>query len=1217
MKISKKPQPTNETKSNFVDRDVQRYGFQKHLTAIKNSGVGDGLLLIYSGVGGIGKTLLFDQFKEMAGESKKNFVLHDFKSNTDMLAVLKALRKNLNDRYRMEFPLFDKGCIYLAQKNGEFVSNEQKKKILMDTAAFRWFKRNLFIALNGLVLKNCSDYVTFVDKLTDKVSDTIGESAAEDLKNFLLDAVDASAYLKSSTASFAECVQKIFSGSVEFFVLVKALKPVLNFLESRIQKADEKERANGNEFYGEILIELEDRNVEDDPAYIKELLPQLFAQDLSYWLNYTDTDLIVFLDTYEVLTGEELGRKKSVRLISENRDVPVDWWIGELLAAERVMWVIASRYEITEIGEVLLKDIDAVEKYTVDVLEKNWANEYLKRLKVNDENLRKGIIELTGGHPLYLAACSVTYHNIINAKKVPRMSDFGKNGDKIIERALGSFDDPTRFLLQKLCILGKWTDELASAAISDSNPNTYKRLTDLFAEEYEPDLDDDEFVIYNFNRTISAFMLPGLKQDVLFSPVFAGIRDGANEFFKKFFAENQQEYYELDGKPEIYFGMWSDIILRTTDKPEELMTLYRENLAPLEEYFDLSTQANCAEKFLTKIGDTETFPSAYFQHCLGATKFFQYRIEEALELERAAYSKVQRLPLDDETRPLKLVVTNCLADILRRLERWADEINLREEIVAECEIYYPDADDERTLDAKENLARALEYDGRIDEAIEIRRKIVETLDGRDDEIFILAAKNLAAALEKGNRYEDAISVRKIILDVCEDIQDDEKIIDALWRLAWAWDGISDQKAVEEKLACYQKIFRIHEKNDMAIQFDLFVAIKDALEMLDRQDEAAQIYKNSIDKLKRRLEACDEINEETFKLMASLSDMLGDLFNKDADYNESERWREKATEALNVIVEQICREPVKDYSAAISTLKGYSDFLNDQLHHEWQVMLWRKILALTEKNPAATDKEIFDAKKKLTNHLRNLIERRAKDEYFAEELRLFEEIETHYKKIFPQNFDEFSDIDLLHQGHLLSIHFDDLPAAVAKRMEILDFVEKHPKATAKHIFDAMGKIAETFNHAKKYSDEAEWHERKLDFCHEHFTEDAPEILSTLRNLSSVYKTLKDYDKAEHYQKILVDLTEKKHGAEHSDTLEEKERLARILHEAGKLDEEADLRKQIDEAPPLLEDLDSEFDEILAAMGELFETDSLEEASLKAQDSAERLTRWLNTVDKALK
>lgn len=1217
MKIPKKPSSTTEMESIFVDRDVQRYGFQKHLTAIKNSGIGDGLLLIYSGVGGIGKTLLFEQFKKMADESKKNFVLYDFKSNTDMLAVLKTLRKNLGDRYRMDFPLFDKGCIYLAQKNGEFVSSEQKKKILMDTAAFRWFKRNLFIALNGLVLKNCSDYVTFVDKLTDKISDTIGESAAEDLKNFLLDAVDASAYLKSSTVSFAECVQKIFSGSVEFFILVKAFKPILNILESRIQKADEKARANGNELYGELLIELEDRKIEDDPAHIKELLPQLFAQDISYWLNYTETDLIVFLDTYEVLTGEELGSKKSIRLISDNRDVPVDWWIGELLAAERVMWVIASRYEITKIGEVSLKDIDAVERYTVDVLEKNWANKYLERLKVKDENLRKGIVKLTGGHPLYLTACSVTYHNIIEAGKVPRMSDFGKNKDKIIERALGSFDEPTRFLLQKLCILGRWTDELAAAAIFELNPNTYKRLISLFAEKEDMSTNDDELVIYNFSRTISAFMLPGLKQDTLFAPVFAKMRDGANEFFKKFFAENQQEYYESDGKPEIYFGMWSDIILRTTDKPEELMTLYRENLVPFEKYFDLSTQANCAEKFLAKVGDTETLPSAYFQHCLGVTRFFQYRVKEALELERAAYSKLQRLPIDDETRPLKIFVTIWLANIFRRLERWTDEINLREEIISECESYYPDADDERTIDAKENLARALEFGDRIDEAIEIRWQLVELLDENDNEVFIPALKNLAAALEKGNRYEEAISVRKNLVKFYEGIQDDEQLIDALWRLAWAWDGISDQKAIEEKLACYQKIFRIHEKNDMAIQPDLFVAIKDALKKLDRKDEAAKICKNFIDDLKRRVEACNEINEETFKLTASLSDMLGSILNKEIKPDESERWREKATEALNVIVEQICREPVKDYSAAISTLKSYSEFLNGQCHHEWQVMLWRKILALTEKNPAANDNEIFDAKKNLTDHLRKLIERRAKDEYFAEELRLFAEIEAHYKKIFPQNFDEFSDIDLLHQGHLLSIHFNDLPAAVAKRMEILDFVEKHPKATAKHIFDAMRKIAETFNHAKKYSDEAEWRERALIFCREHFMDDAPEILLTLSDLSSVYKTLKDYDKAEHYQKILVDLTEKKHGAEHSETLVEKERLARILHEAGKFDEEATLREQIDEAPTLLEDLDREFDDIMAAMKELLEIDSTtEEASLKAQDATERLIRWFNPVDKTL-
>ncbi|MBR4382146.1 MAG: hypothetical protein IKP64_01160, partial [Selenomonadaceae bacterium] len=537
--------------------------------------------------------------------------------------------------------------------------------------------------------------------------------------------------------------------------------------------------------------------------------------------------------------------KKSVRLISENRDVPVDWWIGELLAAERVMWVIASRYEITEIGEVLLKDIDAVEKYTVDVLEKNWANEYLKRLKVNDENLRKGIIELTGGHPLYLAACSVTYHNIINAKKVPRMSDFGKNGDKIIERALGSFDESTLFLLQKLCILGSWTDELANFVISDFNPNTYKRLIDLFAEKTDPGTNYEEFVVYNFNRTIAAFLLPGLKQDVLFAPVFTKIRDGANDFFQKFFAENRREDYDDEIKAEVYFSMWSEIILRTTDVPEELMTLYSENLAPSEKFLDLSTQATCAEKFLNKVGDTETLPSAYFQHCLGVTRFFQDMSKEGLELEQAAYSKLQRLPLDDETRPLKIFVTIWLANIFRRLKRYTDEINLRKEIVAEGESYYPDADDERILDAKENLARALEYGDRIDEAIKIRRQIVELLDGHDDEIFISALKNLAAALETNNQYEETVSVRKKIADVCEKLHDDEQLIDALRQLSFTLDEISGDEALEEKLTCYQKILRLHETNGREVPADLITFIADVLNELDRKDEAAQTYKNFV------------------------------------------------------------------------------------------------------------------------------------------------------------------------------------------------------------------------------------------------------------------------------------------------------------------------------------------------------------------------------------
>ncbi|MBR1645886.1 MAG: tetratricopeptide repeat protein [Selenomonadaceae bacterium] len=1206
MKIKPKPQPITELTPVFVDREVQRYSFQKHLTAIKNSGIGDGALLIYSGVGGIGKTLLFNEFQKMAGALNKNFVLHDFKSNTDPVAVLKTLRKKLSDRYRMEFPLFDKGCIYLAQKNGEFVSDEQKKKILLDTAAFRWFKRNLFIALSGAVINDKDDYITFVDKFSDKISETIGESNSEDLKDFLLELVETSTHLKSSVSSVVEYLPKIFSGGVEALVLLKALKPVLHLIENRIQRADENYRANGNEEYGELLRELEECNAEDDPAYVKELLPKLFAQDLSFYLEEFNTDLIIFLDTYEVLTGEEFGKKKNVRLISENRDVPVDWWVGELLAASRVMWVIASRYEISEIGEIAIEDIDAVENYSVDVLEKNWANRYLEVLDIVEDDLRAGIVKLTGGHPLYLTMCAVTYQNIIDAKKVPRMSDFGKNRDKIIERALGSFDDASLFLLQNLCILGRWTDDLVTAAISEFNPNTYKRLTDLFAEAEVIDTDDDEINVYSFNRTVAAFLLPGLKQDALFVPVFAKIREGANDFFKKFFADNRQENYGDDYKAEIYFNMWSDIILRTTDAPEELMTRHRENLSTIEDRFDNTTVAEIAEKFFDKVGNNETVPSAYFQHCLGVTKLFQERVKDALELERAAYHKLKRLPINDETCALKIAVMNCLAAILNRLERRADEINLREKIIAECESYYSDADDERILDAKENLARALECGDRIDEAIEIRRQIVETVDGRDDENFILAAKNLAGTLERRYQFEDAVPVRKKIADVYKRNYDCENAINALWKVSFLWDKISAPNSLEEKLACYEEIFRLHETNEIAIPADLVTFISDTLEQLGRNDEAAQFYKNFVDDLKRRVESVTEPDEKTFKRMVSLADAM----KLTVQFDDEKIWRERATDALKFIAEKICREPVENYSDAVSTLKEYSDFLDGKFYYEGQIVLWRKILALTEKY-SVVEKNIVDAKINLTNHLRGLIQKESTDEYAAEEFRLFADVEAYYKKIFPKNFDDFSSTFLFNQILFVGIHLDDFPAAIAKRMEILDFVEKHPKATAKHIFDAMKKIAETFMYAEKYSDEAEWYERTLTFCREHFIEDAPEILSTLRDLSTHYTELEAYDKAEHYQKILVDVTEKKHGTDYFETLEEKERLARILHAEGKFDEESALREQIGDTNTLPEDDDFNVDELFEELESL----SGEELAkhLKEVESVVREVKTMETSD----
>ena len=99
-------------------------------------------MLIYSGVSGIGKTSLLVKFQDIIKFENKNlpiekqllFYYYTFQGEgngkTDMFRALKLLAENLNKNYKMDFPLFERGNIYLAEVEGNFVSDEQKKGCL-------------------------------------------------------------------------------------------------------------------------------------------------------------------------------------------------------------------------------------------------------------------------------------------------------------------------------------------------------------------------------------------------------------------------------------------------------------------------------------------------------------------------------------------------------------------------------------------------------------------------------------------------------------------------------------------------------------------------------------------------------------------------------------------------------------------------------------------------------------------------------------------------------------------------------------------------------------------------------------------------------------------------------------------------------------------------------------------------------------------------------
>lgn len=1120
--------PTTTRKNNlndiFVDREPQRHAFKRHLLEIQRTGINaDGMILIYSGVGGIGKTLLFNEFEKLAAAQGKQFVRYDFAgNNTNPITALKNLRQELVKKYQMEFPLFDKGLIYFAQKDG-FVSSEQIKNVLKSSSLFRSFKKKISSA------NTANDMAAGAAKIGDGVLNDDG--------------------------GIWDSLETLAQNALEVTPFVKFAKPVLNFIDEMIARNEEFSRKK-NDVYKQTAEELEARN-QNDSAYIEEFLPTLFARDLTFWLEKNKTDLIIFLDTYEKLTGEEGGNKK-VRLRSENRDVPVDWWVGELLAADRVMWVIAGRYKLKKIGEVDLKYCGQLENYTVDVFDKHWANKYLERLGIEEADLRQKIIDVTGGHPFYLNKCFITYDNKRGEKLQP--SDFGENQDEVIARAVGTLNEAGQFMAQNLCILGRWTDEIAAEVIDSFNNVTYKRIKNLFARADSSSLADEK--LYTFDRTIDAFFFPGLKSDVTCRRLFADIRTKADAYFKKFFGKIFVSYE----KRELYLGMWSDILLRTTDKPADLMTLYEENFVPLENRFDYSTWATIIQKFLDKIGDANSLPHAYFQDRLGRIRFDQDRIKEALELSEAAYSEVKDLPLSNTERPFKFSIMRGLAEVFQRLERYTNEISLCKEMISECERYLPN-DIDTIIEMKNALADALEMCDRKNESFEIRRQIVESLEERGDERYIDEAAHLAKMFGLNFDNKSSLALKRKLVAFCEKKGDEYSLIRALRGILFTLDvGIdfSGREYLEEKAAYYRRLVTIHEKRGDDTSY-LLEDFAETLKKLGLDDEAAQIserlvansareaedLQRRIDDLQRRIESVDTPNAKTVELMIDCDNLM---WNANADEATRDSWKEKVNETIRAIIERTCREPVANYDAAIETL-------NDLFFWGWgyeDIALKRNILALTEKKSDATVEEIIAAKKELVMELRTKDNLTDADK--AEVDKLFKELENYYRQDLPASREDLLDTLNNHAG-FLNLKLNNIHAALEKYEEIFALFENDSDMPPNEIISRLESIDDMLVVAENYSEEIIWRERILNFCRAHLVENAPETLEALEHLIHACDNLNDRDAAERYRQQLIAAKEKNLGSSHIEVIKIKEWLAEILHDAEKYDDEIALREQI--------------------------------------------------------
>ena len=569
--------------------------FNEKLQSMKINHSGNNQVIYYSGTGGVGKTALIQELeKDLIAEIDDNFQKFKYVSynftpgiGAEMLTVLTALKNQLFKAYGIKFPFFEEGLFDYYQKRGDVagilqLENALKGTSFMDETIQHFYSMNNF----GHVSKN---FFNESFGVVNMVSDTIP--------------------------------------------VLQVLKSCAKFVGNRI-KDMQKIRLEKHPMYRANVEELRKREKEFNPEAVKEYLPTLFAKDVSYWLRENDCNLVIFLDTYEQLTADESDSKRHERLIYEGRDVPVDWWLEDLFKhTNRALWIIAGRGAINTIGENV-KVNQENQIFHLDALKNKFADEFLKQSGINDNALRKGIIELTGGYPIYLALCVNTYKKI-QQNKVPTLEDFGENRKSVIHRLLAFMNDTTRLMVYRLCILGIWTDSLAAKILlrlNEYNPDAYNRVKKLSFVTMQK-LDDKELFI--FDRAIQKILLDYLKSADAFSVLVPQTRDVINEIFKKIFSD------QSEGNLELYFRIWSRVILNTSANANDLMTQYEKNLSPSSSMFDKAIQKDIIKKFQIAIKNSDTkIPGSYFENLIAQINFSEGNDKDFLKLAKIAYEKI-------------------------------------------------------------------------------------------------------------------------------------------------------------------------------------------------------------------------------------------------------------------------------------------------------------------------------------------------------------------------------------------------------------------------------------------------------------------------------------------------------------------------------------------------------------------------------------------------
>ena len=477
-----------------------------------------------------------------------------------------------------------------------------------------------------------------------------------------------------------------------------------------------------------------------EPADILERLPAFWAADMKEHLQRTETGVVLFLDTYEALTGKERA---------EGAQFSRDAWVRELVThLPEALWVICGREELRW-GEADAAWRECLSQHLVDGLVPADSDRFLISCGINDPAVRQAIVAGSQGVPFYLDLAVDTHEEIAAAGGEPEPQDFAATQYDLFRRFLSHLNDTEVETLKVLAVPRFWDRvlfEMLVAAEKTGYPVTaFARLCRFsFVNESEP------AGIWTMHQLMRESMQEYTDKELV------------ERVHRRLFDHYARQLSELDIKDitpaqktalsEAFFHG------RALLKAQELSDWFRK---PAQQFIDAAQWQAALPLYvqLSNVIEKELGPEhPELATCLSnLASLFQAtnRLAEAEPLMRRA------LAIDEKNygkdHPKVALDLNNLASLLQATNRLAEAEPLKRRALAIDEQSYGKDHPKVALDLN-NLASLLLATNRLAEAEPLMRRtlaIDEQNYGKDHPDVAIGLNNLAQLLKATNRPAEA------------------------------------------------------------------------------------------------------------------------------------------------------------------------------------------------------------------------------------------------------------------------------------------------------------------------------------------------------------------------------------------------------------------------------------------------------------------------------